>query len=142
MRVAVVFIAEKNRDKLMKLARAVARGIEAQGGHQADVLDGSRDSNAKLTIYNYIAVGTEPISMFGGKISDRVAQFLSSAGMVSGKRCFAFVPKTFLGSTRALFRLMQAMEKEGMFLKSSEILQSDVEAVEIGKRLRLQQPAA
>ena len=139
MRVAVVFIAEKNRDKLMSLAKAIARGVEAQG-HQADVLDGGRDSNTKLTMYNYIVVGTEPVTLFGGKISDRVPQFLSSAGMVSGKRCFAFVPKKALGSTRALFRLMQAMEKEGMFLKSSEILQSDVEAVEIGKRLRLVHP--
>jgi len=141
MRVAVVFIAEKNRDKLMSLARAVARGIEAQG-HQADVLDGRRDASTKLTIYNYVVVGTEPVSLFGGKISDRVGQFLSSSGMVSGKRCFAFVPKSFLGSTRALVRLMQAMEKEGMFLKSSEILQSDLEAEEIGKRLRLQHPTA
>jgi hypothetical protein len=139
MRVAVVFIAEKSRDKLMNLAKAVAKGIESQG-HQVDVLDGTRDAGTtKLTIYNYVAVGTEPVSI-GGKIADRVAQFLSSAGMVSGKRCFAFVPKTFLGSTRALVRLMQAMEKEGMFLKSSEILQSAVEAEEIGKRLRLQMP--
>jgi hypothetical protein len=141
MRIGVVFIAEKNRDKLLSLAKALARGVEAQG-HQADVLDGSRDTSTKLTIYNYIAVGTEPISLFGGKIPDRVAQFLSSAGMVSGKRCFAFVPKKPLGSTKALFRLMKAMEQEGMFLKSSEILQSDVEAEEIGKRLKLQQPSA
>jgi hypothetical protein len=140
MRVAVVFIADKGRDKLMNLAKAVAKGIESQG-HQVDVLDGSRDSGAKLTIYNYVVIGTEPVSI-GGKISDRVAQLLSSSGMVSGKRCFAFVPKAFLGSTRALFRLMQAMEKEGMFLKSSEILQSAVEAEEIGKRLRLQMPGA
>ncbi len=139
MRVGVVFIAEKSRDKLMNLAKALARGVESQG-HHADVMDGSRDLTTKLTIYNYVAVGTEPISLFGGKIPDRVAQFLSSAGMVSGKRCFAFVPKKAFGSTRALFRLMQAMEKEGMFLKSSEILQSEVEAEEIGKRLKLQHP--
>ena len=141
MRVGVVFIAEKNRDKLLNLAKALAKGIEAQG-HQAEVIDGSRDSNSKLTIYNYVVVGTEPISLFGGKIPDRVAQFLSSAGMVSGKRCFAFVPKRPLGSTKALFRLMKAMEQEGMFLKSSEILQSDVEAEEIGKRLKLQHPGS
>ncbi len=141
MRVGVVFIAEKNRDKLLKLARAVAKGVEAQG-HQAEVLDGSRDSNTKLTIYNYVVVGTEPISLFGGKIPDRVGQFLASAGMISGKRCFAFVPKRPLGATKALFRLMKAMELEGMYLKSSEILQSEVEAEEIGKRLKLHQPNA
>jgi hypothetical protein len=140
MRVAVVFIAQKNREKLMNISRAIARGIEAQG-HQVDVLDGSRDVNTKLTIYQYLAFGTEAISMFGGKIPEQVAKFLSSAGMVSGKRCFAFVPKAFMGATRALFRLMKAMEKEGMFLKNSEIIQSEVEAEEIGKRLHVEQPS-
>jgi len=136
MRVAVVFVAEKQRDRLMNLAKALGRGLEAQG-HQADVIDGSQDIGNKLTIYKYIAIGTEPISLFGGKIPGKVAPYLSNAGKIDGKRSFAFVTKSMIGSTKALQRLMKTMEKEGMFLKYSEILQSAPEAEEIGKRLHV-----
>ena len=139
MRVAIVFMAPKNRDRMLNLARALGRGIESQN-HQVDILDGAREVNAKLTIYQYIAVGTESISTFGGKIPEQVGKFLSSAGQVGGKRSFGFVPKSMLGATRALFRLMKVMESEGMYLKSSEVIQSEIEAEEIGKRLHIEAP--
>ena len=139
MRVAVVFMAPKNRERMLKLAKALGRGMESQS-HQVEILDGAREVNARLTIYQYIVVATEPISLFGGKIPEQVGKFLSSAGQVAGKRSFAFVPKTTLGSTRALFRLMKIMEAEGMYLKSSEVIQSEVEAEEIGKRLHIEPP--
>jgi flavorubredoxin len=137
MRVAVVFFTGKRRERILEHCKAMARGIAAQG-HQADVIDGDHDVNTKLTIYQYIAVGTEAISTFGGKIPEKVGTFLSGAGLVSGKRSYAFVLKSFLSAPRALARLMQAMEKEGMFLKNSSILTSAVEAEEIGKRLHIQ----
>ena len=140
MKVAVVFMAPKNRDRMLSLARALGRGIESQS-HQVDILDGAREVNVKLTIYKYIAFATESISMFGGKIPEQVGRFLSSAGQVAGKRSFAFVPKTRLGAGRALFRLMKIMESEGMYLKNSEVIQSEIEAEEIGKRLHIEAPS-
>ena len=116
MRVAVIFFSGKSRDKLLKISKSLAAGIESQG-HQVDIVDGDHDVNTKLTIYKYLAIGTESISIFGGKIPEKVTHFLSQAGVVTGKRSFAFVLKTFFGSTRALFRLMRGMEKEGMYLK-------------------------
>ena len=110
--------------------------MESQG-HQVDVVDGERDVNTKLTIHSYIVIGTEAITSFTGKIPDRVDSFLASAGIVAGKRSYAFVSKTALGSNRALVRLMKAMEKEGLFLKNSNILTSAAEAEEIGKRLHI-----
>lgn len=136
MRAAVVFFAGSGRDRILSLARALARGMEAQG-HQVDVVDGDRDVNAKITIHQYVAVGAEPVAGWGGKISDRVGQFLSSAGMVAGKRSFAFVPGKLVGAGRALTRLMKSMEKEGMYLKFSSVLGSAQEAEEVGKRLHL-----
>ena len=137
MRTAVVFFSGDNREKIMNLSRALARGIEAQG-HQADLVDGDHDINTKLTIYQYIAIGTESVSAFGGKIPEKVSSFLSSAGMVAGKRSFAYVAKSFMGSHRALARLMKSMEKEGMFLKFSDVFSSGREAEEVGKRLKIQ----
>ena len=136
MRVAVIFVPSSKREKLLEIAQALAAGIESNG-HQVELIDGSRDVNTKLTIYQYIAVGTEVTSMFGGKIPDKVAQYLKDAGKVSGKRSFAFVTKRAIGADKGLQRLMQAMETEGMFLKFSDVLSSAAEAKEIGKRLSI-----
>jgi menaquinone-dependent protoporphyrinogen IX oxidase len=136
MRAAVVFFATNSRDKILNITRSLARGIESQG-HQVDIIDGVHDVNAKLTMYQYIAVGSETLSNFSSKIPDKVGYFLSSSGMVAGKRSFAFVTKNVIGATKALARLMKNMEKEGMFLKYSSILNSPQEAEEIGKRLHI-----
>ena len=136
MRTAVVFFSTNSRDRILNLTRALARGMEAQG-HQVDIIDGNHDINAKLTMYQYIAVGTEPLSNFSGKIPEKVGHYLSSSGMVAGKRCFAFVSKNTFGASKALARLMKNMEKEGMFLKYSSVLNSPQEAEEIGKRLHI-----
>jgi menaquinone-dependent protoporphyrinogen IX oxidase len=136
MRAAVVFFVGSSRDKMVQTSKALARGIESQG-NQVDIVDGDRDVNTKLTIYEYICVGTEAVSVFGGKIPARVQSFLASAGMVSGKRSFAFVLKKAIGAPKALARLMGRMEHEGMYLKYSEVLSSPEHAEEVGKRLHV-----
>lgn len=139
MRTAVVFIGGSNRDKLMDVSKGLARGIESQG-HQVDLVDGGHDISTKLTIYQYVAVGTEVTSFFGGKIPPSVGEFLSQAGAVGGKRSFAFVLKKAIGATKGLQTLMKRMEGEGMFLKYSEVLSTPEEAEEIGKRLNIESP--
>ncbi len=136
MRTAVVFFEGKSRKRLLGLAQALAKGIETQG-HQVDVIDGSHDVNSRLTIYGYIAIGGESITTFTGKVPDVVTRYLKNAGMISGKRCYAFVSKTSISANRALMRIMKAMEGEGMFLKNSGILNSEVEAQEVGRRLHI-----
>ena len=136
MRVAVVFFSGRSRDKLMGLSKAIARGIEKQG-NQVDTFDGQRDANIKLTIYQYIVLGAEPVGTFGGKVPDAIRTFLASSGMVAGKKAYAFVPKATFGAAKSLAALMKCMEGEGMMLKSSDILRSVTEAEEIGKRLHV-----
>ncbi|MFW5742785.1 MAG: hypothetical protein ACOC37_00845 [Spirochaetota bacterium] len=136
MRVAVVFVPQTKREKLLEISKALASGIESQG-HRVDLVDASRDVNTKLTIYEYIAVGTEVVSLFGGKIPPRVSEFLKTSGAVAGKRSFAFVTKKAIGAEKGLQRLMKQMEAEGMFLKLSDVLSSAPEAAEIGKRLKI-----
>jgi flavorubredoxin len=135
MRVGVVFFADRNRQGMLALARGLGAGIESQG-HQVEVIDGIRDVNTKLTSHQYTVVGTESLSITG-KIPARVGPFLASAGMIQGKRCYAFVAKSFLGSSRALIKLMRAMEHEGMYLKNSGVLKSPEEARAIGAHLRV-----
>jgi flavodoxin len=136
MRVAVVFFSGRSRDKLLSLAKGVARGIEKQG-HQVDTLEGARDTTSKLTTYQYLVVGTEPAGRFGGKIPEAVRTFLSAAGAVSGKKCYAFVSTAPFGAAKSLAALMKCMEGEGMVIKTSDILRSPMEAEEIGRRLHV-----
>jgi hypothetical protein len=136
MRVAVIFFSGQKREKLLQLATAVARGIEKQGNH-VDTFDGQRDGGVRLTSYQYIAVGAEPLGPFGGRIPETTRTFLASAGMVAGKKSYAFVPKAPFGAAKSLAALMKSMEGEGMVIKTSDILHSAVEAEEIGTRLHI-----
>lgn len=121
---------------MRQLAAALGKGIEKQG-NQVDLYDGRKDSNVKLTMHQYVVVGAESASLFGGKIPEQVHAFLAGSGVVSGKKCFAFVPTSTFGSSKALAHLMKVMEGEGMFLKNSEIIRSTQEAEEMGKRLHV-----
>ncbi len=121
---------------MLRLAQALARGIEKQG-NQVDTFEGARDPNAKLTIYQYIVVGAEPEGPLGGKIPENVKTFLAGAGAVSGKKSYAFVSKSTFGAAKSLSALMKCMEGEGMLIKTSDILRSPAEAEEIGRRLHV-----
>jgi menaquinone-dependent protoporphyrinogen IX oxidase len=136
MRVAVLFFGGGKRDKTAEIARGVAAGLE-KGGHHVDVIDGDRDVNAKLTMYEYIVIGTSAVSTFRGRIDSRVREFLSGAGMVGGKKCFAFLVDSLFGTQRGLRNLMAAIEHEGIFIRFSEVLRSREEAEVLADRLKL-----
>ena len=134
MRVGIIFISDNKREELLAIAKEMARGVESQG-HHADIIDGTRDVNTKLTMYNFLIVGTAALSGIGGKISDKVGNYLASSGMVGSKRSFAFVLKYGMRAGKTLLALMKAMEHEGMFVVFSDILSNPLEAYETGKRL-------
>ena len=136
MRTAVVFFPNRSREKVREISRALADGIGAQG-HDVDVVDGSQDVNTKLTIYTHIAVVAEQQTLFSGKIPDGIPEFLSASGIVGGKKSFAFVIKKALGNTKALKKLMHAMEHEGMFLRYSDVLATPEDSRIIGTKLKI-----
>jgi menaquinone-dependent protoporphyrinogen IX oxidase len=136
MRTAVVFFSVNKRDKLRAIAGELAKGIEEQGCY-VDVIDANRDVNSKLTIYNYIAVGTEQLSAFGGKISESIQKYLANSGIVAGKRSFAFILGGGVRTSKTLTALMKNMEHEGMYLKYSEVINSPEDAREIGRQLHI-----
>lgn len=136
MRVAVVFFGGKSRERIVDVANGLVRGLEKEA-HHVDLIDAEKDSNTKLTGYEYLAVGAPGISLFGGKIPTSVSEYLSSAGIVGGKKSFAFTIRKPLGATKALRTLMNVMEHEGMFIRYSEILRSRQEAEIVATRLRI-----
>jgi hypothetical protein len=137
VRAAVVYFPGSKKKEMTEISRSLARGIESQG-FSVDLIDGERDVNTKLTIYNYLALGAVAINFFGGKIDPAVSRFLANSGMVAGKRCFAFTLKKGLRNGKTLRVLMQTMEHEGMFIKLSDVFRLPEEAEAIGKKLHLE----
>ena len=136
MNVAVLYVSQAPDDRLAKVAKALARGIESQG-HDVTVVDGRLENDIRLTRFDYIAVGTTAPSAFAGKVSDRVKTALKASGLVSGKRCYAFIDKKGLRKAKLLTSLMRSMESEGLYLKRSDVLGSPEEAEAVGRRLHI-----
>jgi len=136
MRVGIVYFAERHKAGLKEISQGLARGNEAQG-HHVDIVDAFTDSETRISIYDYLAVGTESLSFFRGKISEKIPQFLANSGTTTGKRSFAFVLKHPVSANRALGKLMKAMEHEGMYLKFSDVLTSKEHAEAVGRRLSI-----
>lgn len=137
MKVCVLYAsATKESQKIQSLAKALAEGISQQG-HQVDVIDMNLDMGKKVSFYDYLVFGTEATSLWGGKIPSTMAQFLRTAGSISGIRCMGFVRKGGLRSMKTLQAVMKTMEQEGLFLKKSEIFSKDDHARAVGKHLQI-----
>lgn len=137
MRVLVLYAPHtKASEKMKAIARALAEGI-GQQGHTVDVLDASLDAGKVISYYDYIVIGSEATTTFGGKIPSSLATFLRSAGTLSGKRCMAWITKGGIRSMKTLQTLMKVMEGEGMFLKKSELIKSADLARAVGKHLQI-----
>ena len=136
MRVAILFFPIKQSEKIQKISKSLAQGIETQG-HQVDIINGSKDVNTRLSIYQYVILGAEVPELFNTKPPESIGHYLKNAGMVAGKRSFAFILPKLLGAEKSLRRLMSIMEGEGMFIKFSKILGDEQLATEIGKKLTI-----
>ncbi|MCL2878889.1 MAG: hypothetical protein FWF29_01470 [Treponema sp.] len=113
---------------------SLAKGMEAMG-HYVDVLDAWSGDGYRLPGYDYIAVVTQAVSFFSGKIPAVVNGILSAASNLVGKKSAAFVRKGGLFTAKALSNLMRAMEKEGMLVNWSDILLNAPHAQALGKMI-------
>ena len=137
MQVCILYAGKsRESDRLKAVSEALARGL-AGNGHIADVVN-MRTEEKRLTIYDYVIIGTEPVSFFSASVPGEISKFLAEAGTVSGKRCMAFVSGSGLRKNKTLLNLMKAMEGEGMILKLSEVIKNPDEAQAIGKRLNVE----
>ncbi len=137
MQVCILYAGKtRESEKLKAVSEALARGI-AGNGHIADVVN-MRSEDRRLTIYDYIVIGTEPVSFFSASIPGDIAKYLAGSGTVSGKRCMAFVSGSGMRKNRTLLNLMKTMESEGMILKFSEVINKPDEAQAVGKRLNVE----
>jgi len=133
MRIAVVS-APAARKEPPDYIKSLVKGMESMG-HRVDIIDAWTEDGMKLPGYEYIAVVTEPLSAFSGKIPENISKLLKAGSSVAGKKSAAFVKKTGLFFNRAIATLMKVMEKEGMVVNWSDILFNSPHAEAIGKQI-------
>jgi len=133
MRIAVVS-APAARKEPPDYVKSLAKGMESMG-HRVDIIDAWKEDGMKLPAYEYIAVVTEPVSVFSGKIPENVSKVIKAGSSVAGKKSAAFIKKTGLFTNRAFAALMKIMEAEGMVVNWSEILFNGPHAEALGKQI-------
>ena len=133
MRIAVVS-APSTRRPPPDYVQALARGMGSMG-HTVDIIDAWTEDGIRLPGYDYVAVVTEPLSLFSREIPAVITKILSLGSGLGGKKSASFVRKGGLRFNRTLSTLMRAMEKEGMVVNWSEILLNAPHAEAMGKRI-------
>jgi len=133
MRIAVVS-APAARKEPPDYVKSLAKGMESMG-HRVDIIDAWKEDGMKLPAYEYIAVVTEPLSVFSGKIPSIISKMLKAGSSIAGKKSGAFVKKTGLFTNRAFSTLMKVMEAEGMVVNWSDILFNAPHAEALGKQI-------
>jgi hypothetical protein len=104
-------------------------------GHHVELVNAWTDDGMRMGGCEYIAIVTEPASVFSAQIPSAVTNILSAGSGLGGKKCAAFVKKTGLRPAKTLANLMKAMEKEGMMINWSDILFNAPHAEAMGKRI-------
>jgi len=133
MRIAVVS-APAARKEPPDYVKSLVKGMESMG-HRVDIIDAWKEDGMKLPAYEYIAIVTEPLSFFSGKIPENVSKVIKAGSSVAGKKSGAFVKKAGLFTNRAFATLMKAMEAEGMVVNWSDILFNAPHAEALGKQI-------
>ncbi|MDR0312950.1 MAG: hypothetical protein LBI14_05075 [Treponema sp.] len=133
MRIAVVSVSRQRG--IPEYVKSLAKGMESMG-HRVDVMDAWTDDGMRLPGYEYIAICAEPVSFWGGKLSEVLPRVLGSGSGLVGKKSAAFIKKTGpIFIAKALANLMKAMEREGMNVNWSDILLNPPHAEALGKRI-------
>lgn len=122
---------------LSALAKGLAAGLEAVG-YRTELIEATSRSSAPIQAFGYdlICVGSTVRGRFGGQVADEVGDALKRFTRLEGKAAAAFVRRRWLGSTRALRRLMELMEEQGAQVRDFAALTDPKAAERFGRRLR------
>jgi hypothetical protein len=135
MRISVVHFAPRRPEAVEKAAKDVARGFEAQG-HQVQLLNAKTDSDARLTVADFIVVVSESASPLGAKMAPKLGEYLAGAGKADGKRSMSVLLKGFMFAEKASIRLMTLMEKQGLVVIDSIVVKQGQDLVDYFKTYR------
>ena len=130
----VAFVHSSKDKRVVRLANHMVNLFE-KGGWTVKVIEaGSSTAPVSLRPFDLIFVGSQVSSLWGGKISQEVVNFLQGARGMEGKKAVAYVRPNLFGTDKALKRLMSKMEAQGAFVIDFEALKGEREAEDLVKR--------
>jgi len=137
MKVCVLYGGkDRKAERVKQIAESITKGISSKD-HLVDLFNMYTERGKIVSYYDYIVIVSEQTTFWGGKIPDIVAGFLKTAGSISGIRCSGFIYGKGFRKMKTLQTLMNTMEKEGLYLKVSDILAKPDQGFAVGKRLHI-----
>jgi hypothetical protein len=133
MRIALL-VAESKPGSLSGYAQALFRGMDSQG-HRVDILPFDSGEAMKLPGYEYIVLLSETVGFFSSALPSSISKVLSTPSTLAGKKCAAFLRKRGISTDKSLVKLMELMEKEGMVVNWSGIVEKPEQAEAMAKRV-------
>ncbi|MFY9303379.1 MAG: hypothetical protein WBH59_06365 [Atribacterales bacterium] len=130
----VAFIHSSKDKRVANLARYMVGIFEKEGWTVKVIEAEDTTSPVSLRPFDLIFVGSQVLSLWGGKISQEVVNFLQGASGMEGKRAVAYVRPNLFGTDKALKKLMSKMESQGAFVVDFEALKGEKEAEDLVKR--------
>lgn len=136
MRIALISFCGKGDSKPSELVQAILKSAEEAGG-SLELFDGfSDEGQARLALFDYIAVVAKKKGFFGGHIPSRAAEFLDGASSIAGKKGAAIIIKAGpFGNGKACASLMRLLERAGVLVDYSEIISGAGAARACGEKL-------
>ena len=122
MRVCVLTVPAAKSAVLEAAAEAMAKSLQAKG-HEVDLVSARKGEAPRFAMDDYVIIVTEAIGLVG-KIPPRISEILGQSPGASGKRSMAMVLKRRPFGNKAIFRLMKAMEAEGMAVNDWAVVAS------------------
>jgi len=133
----VLIIYSSSGNNIKQIARGIKDGLE-ENGHRVD-LRGTGETNKPVVfgVYDLVLVGSPTKGLFRGRPAKDIAPFLQNCKRTMGEKTIAFVTSRLVGTTGALKKIMEQMEKMGCFVYNFTSLKNFEEAVSFGREIRL-----
>jgi len=126
MRVAIIYYSVYNKKKIENIAKTMVAPLENKG-HNVTLINIQQTDKSRLSIYEFLIIGTESLSFFSSKISIEIKNYLNQVGNITGKKCYVWVIKKFFNQ-KTLNNLMKLLESQGLTMYLSDYFISKKEA--------------
>ncbi len=116
-----------------KVARGIKEGAESQG-HRAELLAASGEGDEiSFHKYDLVIVGSPTKGLIKGRPAEDISPTLDRCKHTVGQDAFAFITSSLIGSTKALKKLMEQLEKQGCVVKDFETLKKKADGEKLGQ---------
>ena len=132
----ILIIYSEQKD-FTKFAQALKQGFTKQG-HQVEMQNLESTSRPiSFNKYDLLLAGSPIFGFLGGKIDEEFGEFLSDCKRTVGQKAVAFVNSKFIGTTKALKKVMAELESVGCMVYDFRSFSNAKEAEEFAKNFDL-----